>query len=101
MQRKRRKGGRPKGGGAIKTINAAKEGPFEIRRTLHAGGEQVRGWHAQLFTRWRSLCALRDDCEKRLDAGKGDKWTRKRLKGGTWLKGTRKFKGLYQEIDEV
>jgi hypothetical protein len=71
---------RKKGSGAIKPIDAAKQDPFEIRRSLHAGGEPTRDKHALLFVRWRSLCAQRDDCAKRLKAGKGYKWTRNQLK---------------------
>src|SRR6266496_3736083 len=71
---------RQKGSGAIKTIDAVKQDPFEIRRVLHAGGKPTKDKHALLFLRWRGLCAQRDDCETRLKAGKGDKWTRKRLK---------------------
>jgi len=71
---------RTRGGGAIKPIDAAKQDPFEIRRRLHAGGEPMRDKHALLFIHWRNLIAQRDDCAKRLKAGEGDKWTRKRLK---------------------
>jgi len=71
---------RKKGSGAIKPIDAAKQDPFEIRRSLHAGGEPTRDKHALLFVRWRSLCVQRDDCAKRLKAGKGYKWMRNQLK---------------------
>jgi hypothetical protein len=99
--KKSRKRGRKRGSGVLKTIDAAKQDAFDIRRRLHFGGEPTRDSIAQLLMRWRNLCAERDDCEKRLKAGQGDRWTRSRLRGGTWLNGTRKFKGLYQEIDEA
>jgi hypothetical protein len=47
---------RKKGSGAIEPIDAAKQDPFEIHRSLHAGGEPTRDKHALLLVRWRA-CA--------------------------------------------
>jgi hypothetical protein len=72
--------GRPKGSGAIKQIDPAKQDFVGIRNLLHAGRNSVRDEHADLFFRWRGAVALRDDCAKRVKSGEGTKWTRKRLK---------------------
>jgi hypothetical protein len=70
---------RPKGSGAIKSIDSKKQDSVEIRNLLH-GGEPTRDADALRFIHWHGLVAQRADCVKRLKAGQGTKWTRKRLK---------------------
>ncbi len=51
-----------------------------MRQMLHAGGEPVKDYAANLLIHWCNLIAQRDDCAQRLENGEGDKWTRKRCK---------------------
>jgi hypothetical protein len=70
---------RKKGSGATKTNDPVEQDSLEIRDRLHAGWEPLQDKCALPFIHWRSLIAQRNDCAKRLNAGEGDKWTRKRL----------------------